>query len=134
MVVRMWCTYWLSLVVSSMSCGAAITKYGLYSGKAMKVKQHMNTLARATVQTTGRCNGYRTAMKRSMVNSTTSQTLRKLHIYDKRITKQYFRVVISVYAYSIGNKKVVGPHKVWQIIFLVRAINVPENTYRLASG
>jgi len=38
-------------------------------------------LALYTVHITDLCNGYRTAIKRSDVNTTTSHTLMKLHIY-----------------------------------------------------
>jgi len=60
--------------------GPAMTKYGICMINAIVINIPSTILALYTVHTTDLCNGYRTAIKRSDVNSTTSHTLIKLQI------------------------------------------------------
>jgi len=61
--------------------GSEITKYGICTINANVINMLSTILALYTVHITDLCNGYRTAIKRSDVNTTTSHTLIKLHIY-----------------------------------------------------
>lgn len=60
--------------------GSTITKYGMCMTNANVINMLRTILALYTVHTTDLCNGYRTAINRSDVNTTTSHTLVKLHI------------------------------------------------------
>lgn len=72
-----------------MLVGCTIIKYGTCVINANIINRLTTILALYTVHTTVLCNGYRTAIKRSDVNITTSHTLIKLlsYIYIKRKTK-----------------------------------------------
>lgn len=61
-----------------------MTKYGICTIIANAINMLKTILALYTVHTTDLCNGYRTAIKRSDVNTTTSHTLIKLHIYRNK--------------------------------------------------
>jgi len=63
------------------SLGPEITKYGICTINANVINMLSTILALYTVHITDLCSGYRTAIKRSDVNTTTSHTLIKLHIY-----------------------------------------------------
>lgn len=74
-----------------------MTKYGKCTIIANVINMLKTILALYTVHTTDLCNGYRTAIKRSDVNTTTSHTLIQLHIYKKKKNKSYMIFTLLIY-------------------------------------
>lgn len=74
-----------------------MTKYGICTIIANVINTLKTILALYTVHTTDLCNGYRTAIKRSDVNTTTSHTLIKLHIYKHKKKKEKIYILYDIY-------------------------------------